>query len=132
MARELTNPIENTNEPTPKSIREVPQVSTLANLLGKTLKSTAKIAKLVIMSMWALYAVMNDFLGRSCFSADFSCLFSFWLVLSPFDFHKSGKVYLEKTKISKIGTIMAKCNVVTLSLYKVISTKMGRQLRMKS
>ena len=39
-----TTPAEKTKEPTPKSIREVPHVSTLANLRGKTGKSTASMA----------------------------------------------------------------------------------------
>lgn len=77
-------PRENTNDPTPKSIcnrqtavvssraqrhtaetfaltTEVPHVSALANSLGNTSKSTAKIQITVMTIMWALYTVTHPF-----------------------------------------------------------------------
>lgn len=57
--------MEKTNDPTPRSISEVPQVSTLANLRGNTGKSTAKIAKAVMIIIEPRYAVMKGFFGRN-------------------------------------------------------------------
>ena len=58
-----TSPAEKTNEPTPMSIKEVPQVSTFAKRRGKTRKSTARIARHVIIIMPPLYAVMKGRIG---------------------------------------------------------------------
>lgn len=52
-----TNPPENTKEPTPKSMSDVPQFSTLAKRRGKTLKSTARMATQVIIIIAARYVV---------------------------------------------------------------------------
>ena len=46
-----TTPAEKTKDPTPKSINEVPQVSTLANRRGKILKSTANMERQVTIIM---------------------------------------------------------------------------------
>lgn len=58
-----TRPAENTKDPTPISINDVPQVSTFAKRLGKTLKSTSKIAKQVTIIIVPRYAVMNGLIG---------------------------------------------------------------------
>lgn len=47
------------------SISDVPQFSTFAKRLGKTLKSTARIAANVTVNIAPLYVVTNGFLG-SC------------------------------------------------------------------
>ncbi|EGA86262.1 Gwt1p [Saccharomyces cerevisiae VL3] len=60
-ALEETIPLLKTNDPTPRSIRDVPQVSTLANLLGKIGKSTAKMAIAVRISIPPRYAVIYGF-----------------------------------------------------------------------
>ncbi len=54
-----TSPAENTNDPTPRSINDVPQVSTFANRRGKTWKSTARMAMQVTISMQPRYVVTN-------------------------------------------------------------------------
>ena len=46
-----TTPPEKTNDPTPRSMRDVPQFSTLANRRGKTRKSTARMAMQVMIIM---------------------------------------------------------------------------------
>ena len=68
LCRDATSPLENTKDPTPKSIynqhskagrgtRDVPKVSAFANRRGKTLKSTARIARQVITIIPPRYAV---------------------------------------------------------------------------
>ncbi|KAH3686603.1 hypothetical protein WICPIJ_002402 [Wickerhamomyces pijperi] len=57
-------PIEKTNEPTPRSINEVPQVSTLAKALGKIGKSTARIEIDVRINIEDRYAVRDGFCGK--------------------------------------------------------------------
>ena len=49
--RAETTPAEKTKDPTPRSIKEVPQFSTLAKRRGKTGKSTARIARQVTTIM---------------------------------------------------------------------------------
>ena len=49
--RAETTPAEKTNEPTPRSMREVPHVSTLAKRRGKMGKSTARMARMVVIIM---------------------------------------------------------------------------------
>lgn len=49
--RALTRPEEKTKEPTPRSISEVPQFSTLAKRRGKMRKSTARMATQVMTIM---------------------------------------------------------------------------------
>ena len=66
-----TRPAENTNDPTPKSIKDVPHVSTFPKRRGKTGKSTANIARHVMMIMPPLYAVRNGRTGRG-FGSSFS------------------------------------------------------------
>lgn len=51
IGRAATVPAEKTNEPTPRSISEVPQLSAFAKRRGKTRKSTARIAMQVIAIM---------------------------------------------------------------------------------
>ena len=62
--RAETTPPENTKEPTPKSMRDVPQFSTLAKRRGKTLKSTARIATQVMTIIAERYVVMKGWIGR--------------------------------------------------------------------
>lgn len=49
--RAETTPAENTKDPTPRSIKDVPQVSTLAKRRGNTGKSTARMARVVATSI---------------------------------------------------------------------------------
>ena len=49
--RAETTPAEKTKEPTPRSMREVPQFSTFAKRRGKTGKSTARMARQVTAIM---------------------------------------------------------------------------------
>lgn len=62
--RAETTPAEKTNDPTPKSIRDVPQFSTLANRRGKARKSTARIATQVTTIIAARYVVRNGWTGK--------------------------------------------------------------------
>jgi len=66
-----TTPAENTKDPTPTSINDVPQFSTFANLRGNILKSTARIAIDVMTIMDPLYMVKNCFLGSGFASTSF-------------------------------------------------------------
>ena len=66
-----TNPAEKTKDPTPISISDVPQVSTFAKRLGKTRKSTARIATHVETIIVPLYAVTK---GRTGSGSRFSWL----------------------------------------------------------
>ncbi len=50
-ARAETTPAEKTKEPTPRSMRDVPQVSTLAKRRGKMRKSTARMERHVAIIM---------------------------------------------------------------------------------
>ena len=68
-----TTPAENTNDPTPTSISDVPQFSTFANLRGNILKSTARIAMDVMTIIDPLYVVKNCFLGSGFGSTSFVC-----------------------------------------------------------
>src|SRR4030081_2550930 len=72
IVRAATMPAEKTNDPTPTSIKDVPQVSTFANRRGKTLKSTARIPRHVAIIIDPRYIVKNGFLGSwfatSCFA----------------------------------------------------------------
>lgn len=67
MALAETTPAENTNEPTPISIKDVPQFSALANRRGKIRKSTAKIARHVTIIIEARYVVRNGLDGSEGF-----------------------------------------------------------------
>jgi len=52
-----TTPCEKINEPTPISISDTPKVSHLARERGKTGKSTAMIASIVMSIIWDRYTV---------------------------------------------------------------------------
>lgn len=67
-----TKPAEKTNDPTPMSIKDVPQFSTFAKRLGKVRKSTARMTIHVTMIMAPLYAVMKGLIGNGSDVAGFS------------------------------------------------------------
>lgn len=58
--------MEKITAPTPKSIKDIPNVSVLANSRGKGVKSTAKMQNIVIRAVMALKEVMKPF--RSAFA----------------------------------------------------------------
>ena len=62
--RAATSPAEKTKDPTPRSMREVPHVSTLAKRLGNSRKSTARIATQVAIIMQPRKFVRNGFVDR--------------------------------------------------------------------
>ena len=74
--------LEMTNEPTPASINPVPKVSAFPNLLGKALKSTAKIIIAVPTRTQALKFVMN---GLFPVTTKFNTLFRRRPELSSYD-----------------------------------------------
>mmetsp|Transcript_26556 Transcript_26556/g.74605 ORF Transcript_26556/g.74605 Transcript_26556/m.74605 type:complete len:249 (-) Transcript_26556:38-784(-) len=72
-AEPRTRPWANTKLPVPTSIRPLPYTSAFANRRGKTWKSTAKMAKLVITSRPARYQVRNrirDSMAAEAHAAD--------------------------------------------------------------
>src|SRR6478609_7435903 len=62
--RAATSPAEKTKDPTPRSMREVPHVSTLAKRLGNRRKSTARIATQVAIIMQPRKFVRKGFVDR--------------------------------------------------------------------
>ena len=66
LASAETRPLTKVKLPTPRSIKPYPKVSVLANLLGNTGKSTARMAMVVKMIMKARWLLTKaDLLGSS-------------------------------------------------------------------
>lgn len=120
-------PAEKTKEPTPMSMSEVPQFSTLAKRRGKTLKSTASMAAQVMTIMVPLYVVTKGLMGRgsraSLWPAPFGVGFLRVLSLCSLD---------DPSGVSAAGMRRRAFRRTRLFEYKVVAKRMAAQFRRKS
>ena len=123
-----TNPAEKTKDPTPRSIKDVPQVSTFAKRLGKALKSTARMARHVIIIIPPLYAVMNGLTGNGSDLLRASGILSCFLVAKVLACllcfpSASGSMYRRTA-----GTTRRVLSRIAFEEYKVVANKIATAL----